>query len=539
MGRQQYLNRLALGRSAFQEYEPEESPSPANESQTPGGQRYDSKGRPINPETEAYNAAMRQAQNEVLALVGVVERKDRADRLDEMRSRLGREARQNLLALEQDRGEILELIAIPLSFISHLWLDAFVQRIQIGFYDVHQPMTAILRREWRAIAHGGLKNALVTLFPGVGDTLVYFLVKLPIVLGVEQVAGRLQNYAGQTRLGRKSRKEVFMGISLLVEAVVMLVDIAFLPMDFYASAQRLGLAPLLPLFPPRAFFLPWRQETSPFHQFGWKPTLGLALIRSFTSPAALLLLGKLLHRNDNDDDESPICAAFTSFRYPPVDDNPSHVQLANPFYKDPFGWILFHMWSFRSRILRNLGWNVIKIDPFPSPENQLENDTILPQDDTTESVGGCMPVSSLHRSTGLALLPVQFLATAIDAFFARVLTLPFEALLSRTIAAAYMASSSLPKTPEALRVASRLYLPFSGGPFARLYDYSSTRSSLTEVSGYVSKLRLGLALHCSMDLVLFAGVYGCTRYMGVKYLEWGRKKTDGPETGGEEANASY
>jgi trimethylamine:corrinoid methyltransferase-like protein len=102
MGRQQYLERLALGRSPFQS-----GPATTNrgntESQrqqsteTPNDtgaslQQYDSKGRPTNPATEAQNAKLRHASNEVLALVGVVERKDSADAKMQLDTTLRRES---------------------------------------------------------------------------------------------------------------------------------------------------------------------------------------------------------------------------------------------------------------------------------------------------------------------------------------------------------------------------------------------------------------------------------------------------------------
>ena len=113
MGRQQYLERLALGRSPFQSgpattnhanTQSQRQPAEAVNSTGASTQQYDSKGRPTNPATEAQNAKLRHASNEVLALVGVVERKDSADAQIQLDTTLRRAAREHLLILEDNRG---------------------------------------------------------------------------------------------------------------------------------------------------------------------------------------------------------------------------------------------------------------------------------------------------------------------------------------------------------------------------------------------------------------------------------------------------
>ncbi|KAK0902387.1 hypothetical protein LTR57_019682 [Friedmanniomyces endolithicus] len=118
MGRQQYLTRLALGRSPFLEatneqhadvkvdqdgHDASKTEEPAYRGYT---QQYNSKGRPINPTTEARNAEMRRAQNSVLALVGVVESREHSQRESEVELR---RANEELREAEDGTGFLLEI----------------------------------------------------------------------------------------------------------------------------------------------------------------------------------------------------------------------------------------------------------------------------------------------------------------------------------------------------------------------------------------------------------------------------------------------
>lgn len=83
MGRDEYLWRLCLGRSAFRPLESAQKPVQAQQEERVAAdqrsgagskQLYDDKGRPCNPAKDRMDAAIRYAQNEVLAFSGVVQR---------------------------------------------------------------------------------------------------------------------------------------------------------------------------------------------------------------------------------------------------------------------------------------------------------------------------------------------------------------------------------------------------------------------------------------------------------------------------------
>lgn len=83
MGKDEYLWRLSLGRSAFQPVDDHDLASSSEvdyvqtkeaEQSSPQRQLYDAKGRPVNPAKDRFDDSTRYAQNEVLAVTGVVQR---------------------------------------------------------------------------------------------------------------------------------------------------------------------------------------------------------------------------------------------------------------------------------------------------------------------------------------------------------------------------------------------------------------------------------------------------------------------------------
>ncbi|KAF2169094.1 hypothetical protein M409DRAFT_65378 [Zasmidium cellare ATCC 36951] len=502
MGRQQYLTRLALGRSAFEPIE--ETQQPTQQPQTPEDgrpqQQYDSKGRPTNPRIDAFNAEMRKAQNDVLALVGVVERKDLSDRREEQRGRFVRDTREKVLRDEQEKGELMDYTVAGMGFLGHLWTEALVQRVQVGVYGAERGIGEIVVAEWRGLfSDGGLRRGLAGLFPGLGDIVMHTLVRLPLIVAVEQLTGRIQNYVQKRRFKRRTTKRLYTAISILFELVLLGIDMALLPMEFHARAQKLGLAPLLPLFPSWKCFLPWHAAS--FHQFGWKPLFGVIFVRSLTTPGVLLLLYKVFHW-DADESEIPIAALFSTFRYPPIDTDPSLI----PTPTDPIGWLTHNMWSLRSKFMEWCGWDMHQLTSRPGHHGEeiLENNTR--QRDGT-----------LHRSTALAHLPAQRLAGSIDSFLARCITLPFESLMLRSVAHAFL---SYTPTPAAIEAAPHIYAPFTGGPISQVLRSPTDRLAWSSAGVYASRLGLALALDVSVDVLLFFGVYASTRYVGRRWYDW-------------------
>lgn len=521
MGRSQYLTRLALGRSAFQVEEPaeqlqvngnggqngEEEPSGQSLSPADYAQLYDSKGRPYNPNTQRLNSELRAAQNDILSLVGVVEKKDTSDLREEMRRMYMRQSRRAMLAEENDRGELLEYAIVPIKFFARLWTDAFVQRVQVGLYDPGSSMAEILSQEWRSLHTGNARHTLASLFPGLGDTIAHILIRLPLILGVEQFTGQLQKLTGTRRFSRKTTQKAYWAISFLYEALLLAIDVGMLPMEYYASAQRSRLAPAMPLFPPPRSFLPWDQTS--FHQFGWKHLVGVALFRSFTSPAALLLIQRIVCF-DTDEEAVPVLSLLTDFRYPSINDSPSTVKRPECSH-DPVGWIAYHTWRVRAYILKTCNWNLVKRSTRPG-EDDHENNTLAFHPDRSSY--------PTWRSTDLAQLVPRAFNDLLRNFFHRIWTLPFDSLLYRSIATTYVASPLTLKTPGALAAAPHLYATFGGGPVSQLLRSPASSATWSAAGTYLNRLGLALALHTSVDTILLFGIYSFTRYLGRTQFAW-------------------
>lgn len=509
MGRRQYLERLALGRSAYQD----EAEQPRRNASSPNAspsqevtgheyeQQYDSQGRPINPAIEEFNAEQRKAQNAVLALVGIVEKKEEIEQSSGLRYRAIQEARRDLLKDEQDRGEVLEYAVYAANFLFHLWPDAFIQRVQIGLYDSSRSVAEILSTEWAEMYRGGMRWSLAKRFPGSMASVVHALTRVGLMVGAEYVVGELQDWVMRSRLSRKTREKVHKGLEHVLQGLIAGICIILMPLEYYAAAQRLGLAPALPVLPGFRSFLPAKYAGS-FHRQIWNGRPGSHIMRLITSPGAFLFIYRMLFY-DATDSVFPVFHLITDFKFPDVNDDPTKV--ARPtFQRDPVGWVLYQCYSIRSSFLQHSGWSVVK---------RGENRALRDSDEANIRPVSAGKLTPVHRSTIMAQLPVQFVADAIDGVLCRIINLPFEALMMRTIAANFLASPNQ-KTIAGIMSASRLYAPFGGGPLIR---------GGSGLGQYMSRIGLSLALSLTLDVVIFHGIYNSVRRLGVRYFDWGRK----------------
>jgi len=525
MGRQQYLTRLALGRSAFQDSEDDAPDLPAStaangtstpESQFDGDyiQQYDSKGRPINPRTESSNAEMRRAQNSVLALVGVVEQRERREESDETNFRYIYEARQKVLKAENERGEdlsvLVELIRIPFDW----WVqECLLKRCIIGFYHLRMPFVDILGGVGTEVRIGGLKAIYGALFPGFVVSLLHYSLRMLLEMGIDEaIVGPLMANA-MREASRKTRQILSFAFGIFRQALLVGIDLALLPLGYYAMAQTLGIAPALPLLPPLTLLLPWHKES--FHSFGWRGLIGVPFLRNLVSPALLLLVKGAFRWESDDDDETPANSAVVFFRTPAINTAPHEVH-SPLLLRDPLGWTLDKAYRIRAKVLYLGGWVLWYPDHLKRIVGWQAYDLNVSLLDRDADVGDVK--SKKYRSTSLGHTPAKFLAARIDNFIFTILTLPFETLMLRAIANTYM-SSTLPKTLTALQNAPNLY-PVTGTGFLGAVR---APGGLAEVAYYASKLVLCLALKASMDSVLFAGIYRIVRRQGINCFDWGSR----------------
>lgn len=533
MGRQQYLERVALGRSAFEDPDTEaevdrENGTPRTQvaidsdggDSTRSGQQYDSKGRPINPLTEERNAALRNAQNAVLSLVGVVESKDESDRLEEAKSRPIREARERMLENEHQRGEDLSVLAPFLHRALTWWPDTLLARVQAGLYASSWSFADILLHELGAARHNGLKSLLLALLPGMAAHAACTVLDALLCGALVEVIGSLENRLNRKLNRRASRKYLKIGTTIVMEVLCGAVSVVLLPLEYHAETQRLGLAPAWPLLPSWRVFLPTMPSST--HGLIWSPKTKPSWLGMLSSPALLLILQKSLTRYQGE--ESPLASQFTTFEYPAVNTPVSSVRKPD-IGKDPLGRFLYHGYLLRTRILKWSGWNLVSVPERPqrrSEATQLAAGTNLAgnQVEKTSSSNNVDEMHRVYRSTSLSELPTKYLAERIDVCLTGILMLPFESMLLRAIARSYL-TSPLPKTSLTMATMHNYYSPFGGGPLGGLASAGLSITAWRDVGSYLSKLGLSLALHYSTEVGIFFFLYRVHRWQGLRNFEWG------------------
>lgn len=126
------------------------------------------------------------------------------------------------------------------------------------------------------------------------------------------------------------------------------------------------------------------------------------------------------------------------------------------------------------------------------------------------------------RTPLLAATPARFLATRIDALMERLVALPFERLVLRSVAGVLGNSLVVSGTEH-------LYKPFGDGPLSRLWAFGGQKQQLHAVGAYMGRLGLGLAVQAAMESVLFFGLYAVVRSSGIISFGWQRRRKDRDE----------
>ncbi|KAK0865107.1 hypothetical protein LTS16_019018 [Friedmanniomyces endolithicus] len=490
MGRQQYLTRLALGRSPFLEatnkqhadvnvdqdgHDASNTQDPAHRGYT---QQYNSKGRPINPATEARNVEMRRAQNSVLALVGVVESREQSQRESEVE--LGRAA-DELREAEDDTGAMFEIAVMLLQRPLTWWIDSMSKRYQIGLYDSRKPFTYYLRATLGSACTGGIRGASCALFAGGAAGMLHAFARMASHLVVELTADSMKEAI--LRQGWRSKTARWLELALQCLEVTVL---------------RL---------------LPWHPLS--FHAFGWKPLINMPVLGLLCSPAALVLFCTLVSDTYTNID-LPIFDRTAKLRISETG-NPYVLAEKQPLPREPFAWLLYPPYNARVFLLHCCGWDLLSMrrDP-PSPG-------VKGYITVRDGVDG-LQIGKFHRMTSLAHMSAQFLASSIDDLLYRLATLPLDVILSRAVAVSYI-TSPLPKTLQAASMDPWLYAPLGSGLHMRPLTWSLPGDSLTQIGAYASKIGLSIALWSANDVFVFAGLHALVRSQGMRHFGWARSSS--------------
>lgn len=521
MGRLQYLERLALGRSAYQSEPPdnnEDHASPQGPSTTDNNlnettqaltfqnQQYDSKGRPINLEREAQNARLRHASNEVLALVGVVERKEHTDAKLHRKINIERNKRQRLQIREDNRGNEISAFIDVVSWFALWWPTALVRRIQIGLYSTDLPFAEILRHEAKAMFGNGWQGVLLGLLPGTGVAILHKIIWQVLALVVEEGIGAIQQRIVVSDMRRRKARVLIRSLTIFVDAVLIAIDILLLPLETYAFARQLNIAPPMPWRPLLTTRLP------SFFRVAYSTTFA-SPASILASPAPFIMAYSLLTREATP--EAPAFTDLTSHRLPSISEHPeADLQTAPSALRDPFGAILHQTWVLRQRFLQLVGWHVQE-ENRPGSTNGWETDVSYQFSAKTDDFVQMKVLS--HRSTSLARLPATWLGLRIDMFVVWAMLLPLESMVMRKILRFYL-SSGMPVTATALGAGVGGAMP---GAWAVLAGRAGD-NGWSAVLGIISHIGLSMALNLGVEAVLFGAAYALIRRQGMRSFGWGQ-----------------
>lgn len=520
MGRLQYLERLALGRSAYQSVLavdgechviPEETQttrsSPTESPQSPSSQtqQYDLKGRPINPDTDAQNARLRHASNEILALVGVVERKVHTDARLHRKINIERNRRQRLQILEDNRGNEWSAFVDVVSWFALWWPTSLVRRVQIGLYSTDLPFAEILRCEAKMIFGNGWQGILLGLLPGTGIAILHKVLWQVLALIAEESIGAIQNRIVVSNMRHRRARVLIRSLTIFVDVLLVAIDMLLLPLETYAFARQLNIAPPVSWRPLFTTHLPILFRTAYNTTFS-SPA-------SFLTSAAPFLIGYSFLTRDPSP-EAPAFSDLTTHRLPSISEHPdSSLQASPSTLRDPFGAILHQTWVLRQRFLQFVGWNVHE-ENRPGATNGWETDVsfLIPR----PSENFRMKIIS-HRSTSLARLPAMWLGLRVDVFVLRILLLPLESLVMRKILRFYL-SSGMVVTNVASHTGAGSAVPgilgvLSGGIVGKGWK---------SATGRLGQLGLSMALNLGVEAVLFGFVYALVRRQGISNYGWGQ-----------------
>lgn len=527
MGRQAHLERLALGRSAFQDEQAlsnisdgetdDNLDSAVDESQDEQGykQQYDSKGRPINPATEARNQAMRDAQNGVLAVVGVVEAKESLEHELDRQLLSKQQARAKLLKAEQARGELVDLLVSFLGLAVTWWPEALLRRVQIGLYSRSLSFAKIVSLELSTAQSRGLIGAATVFLAGAPASVLCVGLKFLLRWGLEQCVGRLQTWLNG-RLSEDTFDQANMALMATAEVGYFAIDAALLPIHFYATTQRLGLTSSQYWVPDWSILSPWSPRS--VHSIIWKSAVDIPWLGKLCSPAALLLFQdwlrqdqglRMLYKGPTSND-IPIDEPYSNMTQH-QDDNDD---------EDWFSPLLHRVNLVHYRIMRWFGWKLEYIDQNAPLWKQYENDHIPSDMDSNASNESIIRASNVYRSTTLSHLPAQYLSDRLYDSFEGLIMLPLDSIVLRAVAQCYL-NSSISRPSESLDIGGPLYRPFGGGPLRDFQSYALATRAWSEVGMYMSRLGLSLALHASADILVFFTAYALARWQGVRKFGWG------------------
>jgi hypothetical protein len=212
-------------------------------------QLYDDRGNPINPRSHQYGRSLRDAQNDVLASVGVVERR----RSPQPTLPASYHARLDELEAEDTAGNVLALTSTIAENAGTWWIGAIRDRILAFRIPATTHFSDIVAAE-RATTGPSLH------YTGFAARLLSTVSIQAVVYGAH-VYRPIDRLVLATRASSKTRQFLRRANTTIRFASRLVLEVLCYPLSYHACLQRLGLIPAKPFFPHWRAFIPFSQSS--------------------------------------------------------------------------------------------------------------------------------------------------------------------------------------------------------------------------------------------------------------------------------------
>ncbi|KAJ5194014.1 hypothetical protein N7491_001348 [Penicillium cf. griseofulvum] len=285
MGRQAYLNRLALGRSPYE--------APDNAAVDPSNpvrrissvhadnymQQYDTRGHPVNPESRALGKELRRAKNDILSTMGiVVSGEDRNSSIPNEQQKI------NQIASENDFGLVITTLDQLFIFFGTWWTSSVTGRVQTYRHYAHSALLNVIQSE------RDTTGILSFYFSGIPAWAMSSGLAIARETPLKRVFVSLRDYV-QSLTGDSLGVRSLFGLLYTVARNSVLM----LSMEFYMYSTLQSLSLVSPYgIPGTQFLLPFGRESllqlPPLPNDFSPHSLGTSLMQLLTSPATLVFL---------------------------------------------------------------------------------------------------------------------------------------------------------------------------------------------------------------------------------------------------------
>jgi len=468
-------------------------------------QRYDTRGNPVNPQSKSLQEAQIRAKNEVLEAAGVCERKNKRSSSSEY-VRLSPEEWAILRDVENECGSDLFFFADIAHLTCSWWIETLLSRIQTGFVDSSVPFSTTLISEWQKLSSNGVRPAFDYLSSG---ALMGALHRMIMAYSDDSIHAFFADFRSTIRrlkqLSGPAKRFLIHHTRHLKNFTQTLLLLFLSPLPIYSALAQLHLYSSSYGLPPATSFVPWH----PSSPLVWAWTSGpetAALSTRFynlsTSPVSLVLVMNALY-----DWIDHTGAAFEEGEQPSILGPPTQPGLSIGHSEVETSWFLRPILWTRDHVLDFLGWSPRTWDRVTESRKREDSADTREKARLRSRSDPLGPIS--YRRSGLAFIPAELLSRRLHGLVCRVMLLPLEGLVFRSVATSWL-QSGLPGV-------SAVSIP----PLSLSSVLSSRDWGAGGMSGYASKVGLCVGLHAVMDSVVWGFVYRAVVHYGVSRFHWG------------------